>query len=178
MIRTINQEPDATFLSAMAPYLDLKLFLTHIAVETYVADFDCILGKFHGMNNFHFYRFVNQQLSQFIPWDKDEAFSATVRPVLQNADQNVLMRRLMAIPEYKQYYFQALVKTAMNAVAGDWMSQEAAREYSQIQQAAYADKNKLYLDYGNLASCDNACFDAAAAFVVRSEERRVGKECR
>jgi len=27
------------FSSAMAPYLDLKLFLTHIAVETYLADF-------------------------------------------------------------------------------------------------------------------------------------------
>jgi uncharacterized protein (TIGR03437 family) len=167
MIRTMNQElPDDTFLSAMAPYLDLKLFLTHIAVETYVADFDCILGKFHGMNNFHFYRFVNKQLSQFIPWDKDGAFSATVQPVLQNADQNVLMRRLMAIPDYKQYYFQALVKTATSAMAGGWLQQEATREYNQIQQAAYDDNHKLYLNYGNLAPCDNACFDAAAAFVV------------
>jgi uncharacterized protein (TIGR03437 family) len=166
MIRTMNQEPDATFLSAMAPYLDLKLFLRHIAVETYVADFDCILGDYFGMNNFHFYRFVNQQLSQFIPWDKDEAFSATVRPVLQNADQNVLMRRLMAIPEYKQYYFQALVNTATNAMAGNWMQQEATREYNQIQQAAYADSNKLYSDNGYNVSCSNACFDAAAAYVV------------
>jgi len=51
-------------------------------------------------------------LSQFIPWDKDQAFNSTARPVLQNANQNVLMRRLMAIPEYKNYYFEALVKTA------------------------------------------------------------------
>src|SRR5271157_896187 len=166
MIRTMNQEPDATFLSAMAPYLDLKLFLTHIAVETYVADYDCILGQFFGMNNFHFYRFVNKQLSQFIPWDKDGAFTATVRPVLENADQNVLMRRLMAIPEYKTYYFEAVVKTAMNAVAGNWLQQEATREYNQIQQAAYADHNKLFLDYGYLVPCSNACFDAAAAYVV------------
>ena len=166
MIRTMNQEPDATFLSAMAPYLDLKLFLTHIAVETYVADYDCILGQFFGMNNFHFYRFVNKQLSQFIPWDKDGAFTATVRPVLENADQNVLMRRLMAIPEYKTYYFEAVVKTAMNAVAGNWLQQEATREYNQIQQAAYEDPNKLYEDYGYLVPCSNACFDAAAAYVV------------
>jgi uncharacterized protein (TIGR03437 family) len=166
MIRTMNQEPDATFLSAMAPYLDLHLFLRHIAVETYVADFDCILGDYFGMNNFHFYRFVNQQLSQFIPWDKDNAFAATLRPVLQNANQNVLMQRLMAIPEYEQYYFQALVNTAVNAEAGDWMQQEATREYNQIQQAAYLDNNKLYLNMGNLVPCDNPCFDAAAAYVV------------
>src|ERR1019366_4704122 len=113
-----------------------------------------------------FYRFMNKQLSQFIPWDKDGAFTATVRPVLENADQNVLMRRLMAIPEYKQYYFDALVKTATSAMADGWMQQEAAREYSQIQQAAYEDPNKLYLDWGNLVPSSNAQFDAAAAYVV------------
>jgi uncharacterized protein (TIGR03437 family) len=118
------------------------------------------------MNNFHFYRFVNQQLSQFIPWDKDNAFSTTVRPVLTNANQNVLMQRLMAIPEYEQYYFQALVNTTVNAETGDWLQQEATREYNQIQQAAYLDNNKLYLNMGNLVPCDNPCFDAAAAYVV------------
>ena len=167
MIRTINREPDATFLSAMAPYLDLKLFLTHVAVETYVADFDCILGDAFGMNNFHLYRFVNKQLSQFIPWDKDNAFTSTLRPVLQNANQNVLMRRLMAIPEYKNYYFEALVKTALMATAGGWLQQEATREYNQIQQAAYADtKFKLYMEWGYNAPATNDQFDAAAAFVV------------
>jgi uncharacterized protein (TIGR03437 family) len=166
MIRTMNQEPDATFLSAMAPYLDLKLFLTHIAVETYVSDFDCILGDAFGMNNFHFYRFVNQQLSQFIPWDKDNAFDWIQRPVLRNADQNVLMRRLMAIPDYQKYYFEAIAKAAMLAGGdGGWMQQEATREYIQIQQAAYDDPNKLYLNSGYLLPCLNACFDAAVALV-------------
>jgi uncharacterized protein (TIGR03437 family) len=166
MIQTINQEPDATFLSAMAPYLDLHLFLTHIAVETYVADFDCILGDAFGMNNFHFYRFVNKQLSQFIPWDKDNAFDWTERPVLRNAYQNVLMGRLMAIPDYEKYYFEAIVKAAMLAGGdGGWMQQEATREYNQIQQAAYADPNKLYLNSGYLLPCSNACFDADVAFV-------------
>jgi uncharacterized protein (TIGR03437 family) len=150
----------------MAPYLDLHLFLTHIAVETYVADNDCILGDVFGMNNFHFYRFVNQQLSQFIPWDKDEAFSWTERPVLRNATQNVLMGRLMAIPEYEAYYFEEIVKVAMLAGGdGGWLQQEATREYNQIQVAAYADPNKLYENLGYLLPCDNPCFDAAVALV-------------
>jgi uncharacterized protein (TIGR03437 family) len=51
-------------------------------------------------------------------------------------------------------------------MAGNWMQQEAAREYSQIQQAAYADPNKLYLNYGVLTPSSNAFFDAAAASVV------------
>src|SRR5665811_1015543 len=65
-----------------------------------------------------------------------------------------------------RYYFEALVKTSISAMAGGWMQQEAAREYSQIQQAAYEDPNKLYLDFGNLVPSSNARFDAAAAYVV------------
>jgi uncharacterized protein (TIGR03437 family) len=86
--------------------------------------------------------------------------------VLQNANQNVLMRRLMAIPEYKNYYFEALVKTALMATEGGWMQQEATREYNQIQQAAYADtKFKLYGEWGYGTPTTNDQFDAAAAFV-------------
>jgi uncharacterized protein (TIGR03437 family) len=167
MIRTINQASDADFVSAMTPYLDLKLFLTHVAVETYVADFDCILGDFFGMNNFHFYRFDKKQLSEFIAWDKDGAFDTQDRPILQNADQNVLMRRLMAIPEYKTAYLEALIKCAMLAGgAGGWMEQEAAREYNQIKDAAYQDPNKQRLDLGVLKLISNDEFEAAIAFVT------------
>ena len=150
-IRTINQASDADFLTALTPFLDPKTFLTQVAVETYLADFDCILGDAFGLNNFFLYRFTNKQLSMFIAWDKDNAFDWTQRPVLQNANQNVLMRRLMAIPDLKNYYFEALVKAAMLAGgAGGWMQQEATHEYNQIRQAAYDDTNKTYLDAGNL----------------------------
>jgi len=79
-------------------------------------------------------------VSQFIPWDKDNAFAWTSRDVLRNANQNVLMGRLMAIPAYENYYFEQIVKVAMLAGGdGGWLQQEATREYNQIQQAAYAD---------------------------------------
>ncbi len=166
-IRTINQASDANFLTALAPYLDPKPFLTQVAVETYLADFDCILGDAFGLNNFFLYRFQNKQLNMFIAWDKDNAFDWTERPLLRNADQNVLMRRLMAIPELKKYYLEAVLKTAMLAGgAGGWLQQEANFEYNQIKQAAYDDPNKTYLDSGNLLPSSNDKFDAAAAFVV------------
>jgi uncharacterized protein (TIGR03437 family) len=73
----------------------------------------------------------------------------------------------MAIPEYENYYFEALVKTAMMAITDSWLQQEATREYNQIQQAAYADtKFKLYMEWGYNAPATNDQFDAAAAFVV------------
>ncbi|MCU1233133.1 MAG: Spore coat assembly protein-like protein, partial [Candidatus Solibacter sp.] len=137
-IRTMNEASDADFLTKLTPFLDPKPFLTQVAVETYLADFDCILGDSFGLNNFFLYRFQNKQLNIFIAWDKDNAFDWAQRPVLQNANQNVLMRRLMAIPEMKKYYLEAVVKTAMLAGgAGGWMQQEATSEYAQIKQAAY-----------------------------------------
>jgi len=67
-------------------------------------------------------------------------FAWTSRDVLRNANQNVLMGRLMAIPAYENYYFEQIVKVAMLAGGdGGWLQQEATREYNQIQQAAYAD---------------------------------------
>jgi uncharacterized protein (TIGR03437 family) len=72
----------------------------------------------------------------------------------------------MAIPDLKKYYFEAVVKTAMTAgAAGGWLQQEAAREYTQIQQAVYDDPNKLYLNAGYLLPSSNVMFDASAAFV-------------
>ena len=166
-IRTMNQASDADFLTALTPFLDPKTFLTQVAVETYLADFDCILGDAFGLNNFFLYRFTNKQLNIFIAWDKDNAFDWTQRPVLQNADKNVLMRRLMAIPDLKKFYFEALAKAAMLAGgAGGWLQQEAAYEYNQIKQAAYDDTNKTYLDSGNLLPSSNDRFDAAVAIVT------------
>ena len=162
MIHTINMTlSDADYVAAMTPYLDLKGWLKQVAVETYLADFDCILGDIFGMNNFQLYRFQTKQLSIFIAWDKDNAFDYFGRPVLQNANQNVLMKRLMAIPEYRSSYFDSLAKaTILAGGAGGWLETEARREYAQIQQAAYADPNKTYLNAGVLTPSTNDMFDA------------------
>jgi len=165
-IQTINQAPDSTFLSDLSKYLDPKPFLTHVAVETYLADFDCILGDIFGLNNFFLYRFQNKTLNYFIAWDKDNAFDWIERPVLQNADRNVLMRRLLAIPDLKTYYFDQLARVTLLAggTAG-WLQNESDRIYNQIKQAAYEDNNKTYLDSGFLLPSSNDKFDASVAYV-------------
>jgi len=166
MIRTINQAADADFIAAMTPYLDLKPWLAHIAVETWLGDYDCILGDVFGMNNFHMYRFQNKQLSVFIAWDKDLAFDSNVRPIMQNASQNVLMRRLMAIPEYQNAYFEALLKVSILAGgSGGWLEQEAIRNYNLIKDAVYQDPNKQVLTDGVLKVISNDDFEAAYAYL-------------
>ncbi len=145
MIRTINQASGSDFPSAIAKYLDLKMFVTHVAIETFLADLDCILGDRVGMNNFYFYRFKGNDFSQFLVWDKDLTFSAADRDIWRNANGNVLMRRALAIPEIRNAYMEALVKAAVLAGGpAGWLQQEIARELNQIRTAAFEDPFKQY----------------------------------
>ncbi len=90
MIRTMNSTSDADFPSAIARYLDLSLFMKHLAAEDFMAETDGILA---GMNNFYLYRF-NNKMSQFITKDKDRTFGGeawnlhrTRTPLLANASR-------------------------------------------------------------------------------------------
>jgi uncharacterized protein (TIGR03437 family) len=167
-IQTMNQAPDSTFLSDISKFVDPKAFLTINAVENYLADFDCILGDIFGLNNFFLYRFTNKQFNAFIAWDKDNAFDWTQRPILQNADKNVLMRRLIAIPELKTYYFDQIARvTLMAGGSGGWLQHEADRLYSQTHQAALDDPNKSYLESGLLLPTTNDHYESAVVLTKR-----------
>jgi len=75
MIKAINQSSDAEFVTAVSEYLDLKQFLSHVAVERFIGEQDGIVGGV-GLNNFFLYRFEKKNLSQFIAWDKDITFAS------------------------------------------------------------------------------------------------------
>src|SRR5206468_2746908 len=68
MIRTINESSDENFAASVGKFLDLGLFMKHMAVESYMVEWDGIAG-FAGTNNFELYRFRSGR-SQFIPKDK------------------------------------------------------------------------------------------------------------
>ena len=144
MIRTMNFASDADYASAMAPYLDLPLFMKHLALEDYMAEVDGILT---GMNNFDLYRFEDKTLSQFIVKDKDQTFGGGpvnsnrwATPFLAYASKNVLIRRAMTVPAAHDSYFNTLKDAATFAGAsGGWMESEILRMYDQIRSAAYDD---------------------------------------
>ncbi len=155
-VQAINQSSDAAFLSAVSAFLDLKKFLRHVAVEIFVGDYDGFLGNY-GINNFYFYRFNNQKLFTFIPWDKSEAFLAGPdSSIFHNIgdvgdpQKNRLMTRVLADPQLYNYFLDTLVEAARSAgelVPGDgrgWMEREVAYEYGQIRDAARADTQKPY----------------------------------
>jgi hypothetical protein len=147
MCRLATESSDADFSDVLGGFIDLDQFVRYVAVENFVADVDGILG-FAGMNNFYLYRLEHTTVSQVIPWDKDLAFDNVARPIFENADNNVLMRRALAVPRLRALYLETLRQAAAIAsetVADDgrgWLERELDRMVEQIRPWAEADPVK------------------------------------
>lgn len=142
MIRTANHSRDEDFIREMSVYLDLKKFAAYLAVENYIAETDGLLGD-AGLNNFYLYRFAGTRRFEFLPWDKNATFAQPEHSIWYNVGQNVLVRRLLAVPEMKSAYLGALWLCAKTAGgAGGWLEGEAVRLYNQIRTAARQDALK------------------------------------
>jgi spore coat protein CotH len=160
MVRTINQTPDSTFVSDMAKYLDLGLFVKHIALEAFIGEDDGILG-YAGLNNFYFYRFEDTMRSQFLVWDKDNTFAGPEFPIMRNINDNVLSRRTVNVQQYRNSYLDTLLQAAQSIEEKEsaseesddkgkpesqpgWLEREITREFEQIRTVAQSDHFKPY----------------------------------
>jgi hypothetical protein len=163
MIKIINETPDSEFRGAIAEFLDLNKFITHVAVENVLAEIDGVLGDY-AMNNFYFYRFENKNLSTFIPWDKSHAFMVgPEHSIWHNINapswlQNRLMERVMDHPDLVDFYVSEIEKAANIAATPvatltptqsldaptqkGWLETETLRQYEQIRQFALQDPFK------------------------------------
>jgi uncharacterized protein (TIGR03437 family) len=113
------------------------------------------------MNNFFIYRYDKSNFQQFLVWDKDGSFNWKDRSIFQNADRNVLMRRLLSLPDRRNQYLESLYRiTVVAGGPGGWLEWEYRNKYNLTHQAALEDKNKLYLVAGNLLPSDNSNYEA------------------
>jgi spore coat protein CotH len=144
-IRTANEAPDASFGSAIASFLDVPRFLTHIAVENAIAEQDGFLGS-QGMNNFYLYQYAGQSRFVLIPWDKDTTFVAPSWPILYRLETNVLARRLLADPANMAFYRDAVKRAGAVAVNPGFLLPRIERAYALIRNAVLEDDKKPYTD--------------------------------
>lgn len=149
-VQAVNQSSSAAFQANVGEYIDFTKFLTHVAVEVFIGDYDGFIGNY-GINNFYTYRFNNQKRFQLIPWDKSEAFKAGPESSIfhnlndvPDAQRNRLVTKLLAYPEWYAKYLDILNAIAASAADGNWMEQEITREYNQIRDAARADTQKPF----------------------------------
>ena len=157
MFRAINESSDAVFVETVSAYVDLPLFMKHVAVQSFLAQWDGILG-YAGVNNFYLYRFENSSRSQFIAWDEDNAFRAADFPILEGHDRNVLMRRAMSVPGLRAAYFDALRDAAASAAEStggvSWLEQEIQQQRGIVDAAMRADALKPYPNEEYAAAAD------------------------
>jgi hypothetical protein len=144
MIRTINEAPDGDFAEAVGKYIELPLLMKYLAVETFMVEWDGLVG-FAATNNFYLYRSRQNGRSQFIPKDKDASLAFVDIPVRYRLDTNVLVQRALTVPELRDEYLQALtecVALAQEPGADDargWLEREIDRQTSQIASAVAED---------------------------------------
>src|SRR5262249_7757919 len=141
---TINESADGDFAAAVGEYLDLRLFMKHVAIENFLVEWDGITGNW-AMNNFYLYRFRQSNRSQFIPWDKDNTFTFIDVPVDFRMYLKVLTRRAMMVPDLRQAYYDTLARCASVAAEPDpsdprgWLEREVDRQANQIAPAVAED---------------------------------------
>jgi spore coat protein CotH len=146
----ITRSPGYRFVETTTEFLDLRKFLTYVAVEAFLAERDGILGEW-GMNNFYLYRFEKSMRFQLLPWDRDTAMFDLGLSVYNRIEFNVLMRRLMEDAEMRRFYEDELRRCAEVAmrtegeetatVRAGWLEREIRTAYLQIRALARQDTN-------------------------------------
>lgn len=117
LVRLINEKPSDELVAAVGPLLDLSGLVRYVALQNFVSEIDGFTGRW-GTNNFYLYRPTGGTQHVFIPWDDDLTFIDTDYGETSYQDSNVLMRKLMEIPEYRALYISTLQQAAQSANEG------------------------------------------------------------
>jgi hypothetical protein len=121
---------------------DLPGFVRFVAAQAFLGDTDGFLGS-QGMNNFYLYRLENQDKHVLISWDTDNTFWGPLFPIKPD-DTNILMQKLMRIPEYNALWYAEIQRAAEFAEADGWLDTEIIRNVQLVDGAMREDVYKPY----------------------------------
>jgi spore coat protein H len=171
LFRAVTEEPDFAWRADVARHLDLAQFMTHVAIESFVAENDGILGH-TGMNNFYLHRESSSSPHRLVVWDKDNSFFDAMLPVLERSDQNEVMRRALLIPELRALFLQKLQTCARLATDG-WWEAMLSHTAALIDAAAREDTRKPFTNEEFEADIARIrrFMNTRAAFVLQEIER-------
>ena len=152
LFRAVNAAEDTVWRADVERYLDLTQFVTHAAIESFLAENDGILGH-AGMNNFYLHRESRAAPHRLVVWDKDNTFLYAGMDVLSRADENEVMRRALRVPDLRALFLQTL-EACTRAASDGWWETMLNRVASLIDAHVRADTRKPFT---------NEEFDAAMA---------------
>jgi spore coat protein CotH len=142
LITLANQTPEDRYNEVIGPIFDLPGFVRFVAAQAFIGETDGFLGAY-GMNNFYLYRLENSSKHVLIAWDDDNAFWGPAFPI-KPPEVNVLMGKLMRIPEYNALWYSELVRDSQLAEQDNWLDTEIIRQVQTIDEAMKTDVNKPF----------------------------------
>lgn len=151
LVRLINEKPAEELTEAVGPYLDLRGLVRYLAVQNFIGEIDGFSGKW-GMNNFYLYRRQHHDQHVVIAWDDDLSFLDPAYELTSYHDTNVLVKKLMEVPEYRALYFATLgdaIRSASEIAQGveqGAMEAEIRAELDVIDPAMLADTQRPWTD--------------------------------
>jgi spore coat protein CotH len=143
LFREVNHPEDGVWRDRVEQYVDLRQFVTHVAIENFVAEIDGILGTY-SMNNFYLYRSAGTSQHRLIAWDKDSTFAFPDLSIFWNAEENVLFRRAMGYRDLFELYLEVLERCAIAAAEDDWLEREIMRAATLVAPHVRADVRKRF----------------------------------
>jgi spore coat protein CotH len=168
LFREVNHPEDGVWRDRVEQYLDLRQFVTHVAIESFLAEEDGILG-ISAMNNFYLYRHANSSRHRLIVWDKDSTFASSEASLMMGAAENVVFRRAMAYPDLLALYLDVLERCAHVAAEESWLEGEITRAAALIAPHVDADMRKPFstLEFHHAVALLQEFARARSSFVLR-----------
>ena len=163
LIRLANNTPPDRYGAEVGPRLDLAQAIRFIAAQVFLGETDGFLGGF-GINNLYLYRLENSDQHVLIAWDADNTFYHPEFPTNSGMNDNVLIRTLMAIPEYNALWYEEMRRNVQMAEEGDWLNTEIIRQVQRIDQAMKEDPMKPY---------SNAAYEGRAGEMLNFARARI-----
>jgi spore coat protein CotH len=138
----VNHDVDSVWRDRVSWLLDLNQMITHVAIETFLAEGDGFLGG-SGMANFYLHRPVASNVHRLVAWDRDTTFQDPESPIFVRAAENAIVSRALQFADLRALYLDVLEQCARAAAEGRWLETEIAQMYQLIRNAVLTDTAKL-----------------------------------
>ncbi len=145
----LNESSDETFKSNIQHYFEVFEYLQILAVDKAVNNTDFYGSGTSGGRNYYLYRdstLGGSEQSKFhwLPWDYGWVMNNSEDKIILNPEeQPVLIKRLMNIPEYNQYYIQQFCEVK-KLFSGEYLDSIISADSALIHSAVAEDPQSKF----------------------------------
>lgn len=153
LIHTIDNSSDQEFRDSISSIFNVEQFLKVLAVDVFTGNWDSYLDN---ARNWYMYQDHKTGIFHWIPWDYNLALggklleeNSTTTDIknfsIQNpADEKVLIKRLLNIPEYRKQYYQYFCQLLNHIITPEKVENYIKANRSLIEEAYKTEPHQIY----------------------------------